>query len=154
MNPIVRLLFPALLLIVLAPRGSSGEPAGSPGIAVVELFTSQGCSSCPPADRLLSKLAGDPRYQGQVIPLSFHVDYWNSIGWTDPYSSSRWSQRQQAYAAQVFHTNRIYTPQVVVNGRSECVGSKEDMVLGRVNNALSTEPAGRVSLAVEPPTPD
>jgi len=149
-----RLLLPALLLIVLVPRGSSGEPAGATGIAVVELFTSQGCSSCPPAERLLSKLARDPRYKGQVIPLSFHVDYWNSIGWTDPYSSSRWSKRQQLYAAQVFHTNRIYTPQVVVNGRAECVGNQEGAVLGRIGDALNREPAGRVTLALDPPTPD
>src|SRR4029077_2560857 len=90
--------FSALLLAlaVLAPRGGAGEPeATSDRVAVVELFTSQGCSSCPPADRLLSKLAHDARYQGKVIPLSFHVDYWNSIGWTDPFSSARWSQRQQ-----------------------------------------------------------
>ncbi|HEV8581479.1 MAG TPA: DUF1223 domain-containing protein [Thermoanaerobaculia bacterium] len=149
-----RLLLPALLLIVLAARGGYGEPGNASGIAVVELFTSQGCSSCPPADRLLSKLAENPAYKGAVIPLSFHVDYWNYIGWTDPYSSSRWSKRQQAYASQVFHSNRIYTPQVVVNGRSECVGSKEDLVLGHVSSALNTEPAGRVSLALDPPTPD
>ena len=75
---------------------------------VVELFTSQGCSSCPPADRLLTKLAQDPRYAGRVIPLSFHVDYWNYIGWTDPYSSRRWSERQRQYAAKAFRSDRIY----------------------------------------------
>jgi hypothetical protein len=149
--------FSALLLAlaVLAPRGGAGEPAAtSDRVAVVELFTSQGCSSCPPADRLLSKLAHDARYQGKVIPLSFHVDYWNSIGWTDPFSSARWSQRQQAYAGRVFHTNRIYTPQVVVNGHTECVGNSEGDVLGRITDALATEPAARISLAVAPPTPD
>ena len=160
MNPILRLLLSLVVLAVLAPSGTSGEPAKAPApdsggrTAVVELFTSQGCSSCPPADRLLSRLARDPRYQGKVIPLSFHVDYWNSIGWTDPYSSSRWSQRQQLYAARTFHTNRIYTPQVVVNGRAECVGSQEGAVIERISGALAEEPAGRVSLKVEPPTPD
>jgi hypothetical protein len=151
-------LFP--LLILLAPRGGAGEAGKAPGpdsagrTAIVELFTSQGCSSCPPADRLLSKLAHDPRYQGKVIPLSFHVDYWNHIGWTDPYSSRRWSERQQLYAARAFHTNRIYTPQVVVNGRAECVGSQEGAVLNRITSALAAEPAGRVSLALDPPTAD
>ena len=160
MNPIVRPLFLALLAMVLVSRGSSGETGKAPApnadsrTAVVELFTSQGCSSCPPADRLLSKLAGDPRYQGKVIPLSFHVDYWNYIGWTDPYSSRRWSERQQLYAARAFHTNRIYTPQVVVNGRAECVGSQEGAVIDRIIGALAAEPAGRVSLALDPPTPD
>jgi hypothetical protein len=152
MNHMLQLLLPALVLLLL-PRGASGKPETS-SAAVVELFTSQGCSSCPPADHLLSRLARDPRFQGKVIPLSFHVDYWNHIGWKDPYSSSRWSERQQRYAARVFHTNRIYTPQVVVNGRAECVGSQEQAVLKRVGAALAAEPAGRVSLSVEPPTPD
>ena len=160
MNPTFKLLLMVSILILLAPRGGSGEAGKAPGpdsagrAAVVELFTSQGCSSCPPADRLLSRLARDPRYRGKVIPLSFHVDYWNQIGWTDPYSSRRWSERQQLYAARTFHTNRIYTPQVVVNGRSECVGSQEGAVLNRITDALAAEPAGRVSLALDPPTPD
>ncbi len=143
-------------LVLLATRGAAGgEPAGGGGaVAVVELFTSQGCSSCPPADRLLSKLAQDSRYQGKVIPLSFHVDYWNSIGWQDPFSSERWSARQRAYAGRVFHSNRIYTPQVVVNGHTECVGNSEGEVLGRIGDALAGPPAARVTLAVAPPTAD
>jgi hypothetical protein len=160
MNPNFRLPLLALSLALLAPHGGSGSPpaAAADRIAVVELFTSQGCSSCPPADRLLSKLSQDAhfqgKYQGKVIPLSFHVDYWNSIGWQDPFSSARWSDRQKAYAGRVFHSNRIYTPQVVVNGHAECVGNSEGEVLGRISDALAAEPAGRVSLTVEPPTPD
>ena len=155
MTSILRFLLLGLLLMALAPRSDAGSPADSPAghTAVVELFTSQGCSSCPPADRLLSKLAQDSRYQGKVIPLSFHVDYWNYIGWTDPYSSARWSERQKLYA-RAFHSNRIYTPQVVVNGRAECVGSQEGAVLDRIADALAAEPAGRVSLAFDPPAPD
>ena len=113
MSSIFRFSLLALALIAIAPRSGAGEPGPSvpsDRVAVVELFTSQGCSSCPPADRLLSKIARDPRYQGKVIPLSFHVDYWNSIGWTDPFSSNRWSDRQRVYAGRVFHSNRIYTP--------------------------------------------
>jgi len=160
MNPNFPLPLLALSLAFLAPHGGSGSPpaAAADRVAVVELFTSQGCSSCPPADRLLSKLSQDARfrgkYQGKVIPLSFHVDYWNSIGWQDPFSSVRWSDRQKAYAGRVFHSNRIYTPQVVVNGHAECVGNSEGEVLGRISDALAAEPAGRVSLTVEPPTPD
>jgi hypothetical protein len=160
MNPILRLSLLALVLVVLAPRGGSGDAGKAPGaaagdrIAIVELFTSQGCSSCPPADRLLSKLASDSRYRGQVIPLSFHVDYWNHIGWQDPFSSARWSDRQKLYAGRAFHSNRIYTPQVVVNGSAECVGNSEGEVTKRIVNALAAEPAGRVSLAVDPLTPD
>ena len=88
----MRYLFFSMLLALFAHQASPSPQAGP---VVIELFTSQGCSSCPPADRLLSKLAGDPRYQGKVIPLSFHVDYWNYIGWQDPFSSARWSDRQQ-----------------------------------------------------------
>lgn len=157
MNTILKLSLLALILVALAPRGGAGQAGKAPangGTAIVELFTSQGCSSCPPADRLLSKLASDPRYQGRVIPLSFHVDYWNYIGWTDPYSSQRWSDRQRQYAAKTFRSNRIYTPQVVVNGRTECVGSQEREVVSRITDALETEPAGRVSLALGERTPD
>jgi hypothetical protein len=157
MSSIFRFSLLALALIAIAPRSGAGEPgpsAPADRVAVVELFTSQGCSSCPPADRLLSKIARDPRYQGKVIPLSFHVDYWNSIGWTDPFSSNRWSDRQRVYAGRVFHSNRIYTPQVVVNGRSECVGNSEGEVTGQIAQALAAEPGARVSLALDPLTAD
>jgi|ERR1700687_1433556 len=128
-------------------HGAAPEPAktGAQGPIVVELFTSQGCSSCPPADRLLSRLKRDPRLAGAVIPLAFHVDYWNHLGWSDPFSSSRWSQRQTDYA-HAFRSNRIYTPQLVVNGHSECVGSEESAVMRRIREALAAEPAGVVSL--------
>src|SRR5271166_4506670 len=64
---------------------------------VVELFTSQGCSSCPPADRLISRLGG-PDWRGRVIPLAFHVEYWDRLGWRDPFSSAKWTTRQEEYA--------------------------------------------------------
>jgi hypothetical protein len=115
------------------------------GPVLVELFTSQGCSSCPPADRLLSRLKRDPGMAGAVIPLAFHVDYWNHLGWSDPFSSQLWSRRQLAYAG-AFRTNRIYTPQLVINGRAECVGSEEALVMRRIREALAAEPAGQVSL--------
>jgi hypothetical protein len=138
-----------LLLMVLAlfAREASPSPGSSP--VVIELFTSQGCSSCPPADRLLSRLARDPGLKDRVIPLSFHVDYWNYIGWTDPFSSNRWSERQRGYA-RAFRSNRIYTPQLVVAGRSHLNGSDEAGVRKRIAEALATEPAGRVTLAAKP----
>ena len=86
-------------------------------IAVLELFTSEGCSSCPSADRLLPQLA---KLDSNIIPLSFHVDYWNRLGWTDPFSSSEYSERQRSYASHL-KLESVYTPQLVVNGEYELV---------------------------------
>ena len=130
-------------MILLFAHEVSPSPEAAP--VVIELFTSQGCSSCPPADRLLKRLANDPR----VIPLSFHVDYWNYIGWTDPFSSKRWSERQQGYA-RAFRSNRIYTPQLVVSGRTGLNGSDEAGARKRIAEALAVEPAGKVTVALEP----
>lgn len=134
----MRHLFFLMILSLFAPA-----PDASP--VVIELFTSQGCSSCPPADRLLGKLARDPK----VIPLSFHVDYWNYIGWTDPFSSKKWSERQQAYAL-AFRSNRLYTPQLVVAGRTHLNGSDEAGARKRIAEALARPPAGQVTLSVLP----
>ena len=137
---------------VAAPAAGAGlledlPPGGGP--VVVELFTSQGCSSCPPADRLLSEIGEDPDLSTRVFPLAFHVDYWNYIGWTDPFSSERWSERQRAYA-RAFDSNRVYTPQLVVDGRTDCVGSQERKVERSIRRALERQPAGRVSLRLAP----
>ncbi|MEM1214429.1 MAG: DUF1223 domain-containing protein [Bacteroidota bacterium] len=95
-----------------------------PHPVLVELFTSQGCSSCPPADEVLAKLHAEARVgQSPVIALSYHVDYWNRLGWTDPYSQTAFSERQRAYAQHL--DGRVYTPQAVVQGRSGHVGSRE-----------------------------
>ena len=85
---------------------------------VVELFTSQGCSSCPPADQFLGELAKQPG----ILALSFHVDYWDYIGWKDPFASHQATQRQRKYA-QAFDIAYVYTPQMVVQGRAQGVGS-------------------------------
>ena len=87
-------------------------------VAVLELFTSEGCSSCPPADNLLPQLA---KLDANVITLSFHVDYWNRLGWTDPFSSSDYSDRQREYSRQL-NLESIYTPQLIVNGEYEFTG--------------------------------
>lgn len=128
-------------------RAADKAPSSGTGVAVVELFTSQGCSSCPPADRVLSKLAKDPAYAGRVVPLAFHVDYWNYIGWQDPFSDRRWSQRQEQYAA-AYGTNRIYTPQLIVSGTDEMNGADERRVRRAIETALASKPAAAVSLAV------
>ncbi len=101
---------------------------------IVELFTSEGCSSCPPADKLLSALITDPATYGkEIIALSFHVDYWNSLGWKDPFSSSAFSERQRTYARKL--GSGVYTPQMVVNGKTEAVGSDRTKVSALISAA-------------------
>jgi hypothetical protein len=97
---------------------------------VVELFTSQGCSSCPPADALIREL----RKQPNVIPIAYHVDYWNYLGWRDPFSSREWTQRQMAYT-RAFNLGSSYTPQIVVSGAREMIGSNEIAVRAAIEEA-------------------
>jgi hypothetical protein len=97
---------------------------------VVELFTSQGCNSCPPADALLGELAG----RDDVIALSLHVDYWDYIGWADPFASSALTQRQRDYARER-GTNRVYTPQIIVDGRYPVIGSRRRQVYDALGEA-------------------
>jgi len=127
----------------VAPEKTTNE---ANGIAVVELFTSQGCSSCPPADKLLRSIAQRATEQGLTIyPLSFHVDYWNRLGWQDPYSQPTFSQRQREYA-RTWDNAQIYTPQMVVNGKTGFVGSKQQQAWKVIDEALTQAATATVSL--------
>jgi hypothetical protein len=109
-------------------------------VAVLELFTSQGCSSCPPADRLLGSYTG----KENVIVLSFHVDYWNRFGWKDPFSSKEYTQRQYDYASAL-HAD-VYTPQLIVNGQSEMIGSDTDKISNAIKKVFAEQPDVTLSI--------
>jgi hypothetical protein len=134
----MRRSFAALVLSMLALLGSAAAEEGD-GPAVVELFTSQGCSSCPPADRLLEELALRP----DILALAFHVDYWDYIGWVDPYGSPEATARQRAYGRSL-GLRSIFTPQMVVDGWISAVGSRR----GEVEDALATAAAQRTRVLV------
>jgi len=125
---------------------AEGAAAGSGGAVVLELFTSQGCSTCPPAEDLLARLAREPQWQGRLVPLELHVDYWNRLGWRDPFSSRDWSERQRQYEVALGKPS-VYTPQLVVNGHWECVGSVEGDVRALLA-AAAAETAGRLTLHI------
>jgi len=130
-------------LLILATAAMAAPVRADPtGLVVVELFTSQGCSSCPPADAILAELTRRPN----VLPLGFHVDYWDRLGWRDPFSSAAATARQQSYA-RAFGLPAVYTPQVVINGRHEAVGS-DRQTINTVMAAAARMPV-RVALAVE-----
>ena len=135
-----KLLLSAVLL--LAPLGARAD-----NLVVVELFTSQGCSSCPPADRLLAELAT----HDYVIPLALHVDYWDYLGWKDDFARPEFSNRQRLYA-QMWHERTVYTPQMVIQGVSYMVGSRSDEIQRQIMQAGS--PDAKVRLDAQNDGPD
>ena len=113
------------------------------GFVVLELFTSQGCSSCPPADAVLAQYA--MQNNPNIIPLAFHVDYWNRLGWKDPFSKAQFSQRQSDYANSM-NSQGSYTPQLIINGKHELVGSKENEIKELVNQELAIKKQYTISI--------
>jgi hypothetical protein len=149
---------PFLVSLALA-LGPTGAAPKTP--VLVELFTSEGCSSCPPAEALLTKLLrSQPIADVEIIPLALHVDYWDHQGWKDPFASKVFTARQEAYS-KIFGAARVYTPQLVVDGREELNGSDEAAV-ARILQSVASRPrlalrvdarvrAGAVRLAIDLP---
>ena len=139
----MKFLFIALIVLLTSSPYTSKEDFRP--VVVLELFTSQGCSNCPPADELMTKI--NKKYDtSQVIALSFHVDYWNYIGWKDPFSTSEFSDLQRSYGRK-FNSSSIYTPQVIINGKEHMVGSNEDQLISKINSYLSTESSHKISIS-------
>lgn len=134
------------LLLVSAFTISGSEPDSRVPV-VVELFTSEGCSSCPPADRLLAKLLEkQPIENVEIIGLEQHVDYWDRLGWRDPFSLSQFTKRQSKYGG-VFRLRSIYTPQMVVDGKHQFVGSERGDALDAIA-AAARQPKAKVDIAL------
>ena len=109
------------------------------GFALIELFTSEGCSSCPAADAILEEV--QKKYiDKNVLIVGYHVDYWDKLGWKDVFSDASFTQRQEYYST-IFHLNSIYTPQVVVNGKTEFVGSNKEKLISSIEEQLNEKPA-------------
>ncbi|MBQ4821362.1 DUF1223 domain-containing protein [Aquimarina sp. MMG016] len=133
-----------LILLTLLISANLSAQQGDNSIIVLELFTSQGCSSCPPADELLDRIKYNNENQ-DVYVLSYHVDYWNRLGWRDPFSNSMFSDYQREYAQQ-FNSRSIYTPQLVVNGREHFTGSNEYKVTAALEQYSQSKPSNTILL--------
>jgi hypothetical protein len=130
------LLLIGWLVVNLASSAIAGDTT-NPAFAVVELFSSEGCSSCPPADKVLAELAAAAKANGRrIFPLEFHVDYWNYLGWQDPFSLPFAAERQRQYASARRNAD-IYTPQMIVNGTEEFAGSDRTRAWKAVDSALA-----------------
>lgn len=114
----------------------------SKGVAVLELYTSEGCSSCPPADDVLRGVV----HQENVFAMAFHVTYWNRLGWKDSFSQKFFDERQYAYSSR-FQKEGVYTPQLVVNGTEEFVGSRKVQTKNAIKKALTTPAVAQISLS-------
>jgi hypothetical protein len=137
---------PAMAFAQTTTPVAATETRPGPRIVLVELFTSEGCSSCPPADALLRQIEGTKTSAGQlIVGISEHVTYWNSLGWSDPFSSPVYTDRQNAYSER-FHLGSVYTPQMVVDRAQQLVGSDRSALVHAIQK-VQDKPA-QVSLHI------
>lgn len=139
------LLFSAVF-ISLNPAYAVERQDGRQPFAVVELFTSEGCSSCPPADNLLRDITAAAREKNlRIFTLGYHVDYWDYLGWRDPFSSRAYSNRQRRYA-QIMRERTVYTPQMIVNGMDAFGGYRRERAERAIDRALATPSSAELTL--------
>lgn len=137
------------LLCLLSPISALAQTQGSsPSPVLVELFTSQGCSSCPPAENLLNTWGMEWFQKGEILPLAFHVDYWDYLGWPDPFGSALFTGRQKEYASAL--SSSLYTPQMVVSGLTEFVGSDFSKAEEAVTRFQKSTPRFHIGLKAFP----
>lgn len=136
---------------LFAKPGHTDPPKTAEPVPVIaELFTSEGCNSCPPADALLKKLVETQPVPGaQIIAIGYHVDYWNRLGWRDPFSANEYSQRQENYRVR-FRNDQVYTPQLVVNGTADILGSDSERVTRGIAQAAEKTRQSPVKIRITP----
>lgn len=129
--------FAALLLACAGPVAAAcAAKSGNSTVALLELYTSEGCNSCPPADRWVGALPNNGFGKNRVVPLAFHVDYWNYLGWVDPFAQSAFTERQRAFA-RITRSPTVYTPEIVLGGRQyrRWWGGSFESAVQRINRA-------------------
>jgi len=137
-----------LLYVILLPFFIPAPVQQKP-FAVVELFTSEGCNTCPPAEKLFSEMKSDAKKNGKnILFLEYHVDYWNRLGWKDPYSSFQFTNRQKNYTS-VLDEESMYTPMMIVNGTKSFIGSDREKANAAVGEALASTPASELKIKID-----
>jgi hypothetical protein len=134
----------SLLTISFSTKNLNKKSKEQDGFALVELFTSEGCSSCPPADAILEEV--HKKYiDKNVLVVAYHVDYWDKLGWKDVFSSALFTERQEYYS-DIFRLNSIYTPQAVVNGKKEFIGSNKTKLVSSIDEQLNEKQTVSIKL--------
>ena len=148
--PIVTMAITALMLLVTAPATAAGCNATSSAqrVAVLELYTSEGCDSCPPTDRWVSALPARGFAAARVVTLAYHVDYWNHLGWTDPFAQARFTERQR-FANNRIRNRTIYTPQLMLDGKDYRQGLSLIDFQQRIAAANREKPGADITLSLQ-----